>query len=445
MSTSVTPTTISRADHPIRLEMIDQDGLRVMRRLGEAGFSSYLVGGAVRDLYLGKTPKDFDIGTDAKPGQIRRLFKNSRTIGRRFRLVQVFFRNDKIIEVSTLRSLSEHDLDGPEQVLAPNNTYGTLAEDAQRRDLSINGLFYEIDQQTIIDYVGGVADLENGVIRMVGDPEKRILRDPVRMMRAIRHAARNSFTIEPASRRAIHRHADKLSLCPASRLRDELLKDLAGGSSAPWFELAVESGLFVELVPVYRAHLNSQSIDRKDHYRQIHQLLQALDRIGATLPGAPARTLPDHLILACLLAPWANNAFAVSAKPVKGNQLHKRAKLIREAINATIGAHLNLNRAHRQEITALLGNLPMLNLYRGERDWPKWLKRKSYFAATRVLYAIIQEAQTGRQVQPQQVTTISGAEDKTPPRRGRSSRGKSRTRPSFADTPQGGIFGFKKQ
>mgnify|MGYP003561761806 FL=1 len=106
MSTPVTSTTISRADHPIRLEMIDQDGLRVMQRLGEAGFSSYLVGGAVRDLYLGKTPKDFDIGTNARPGQIRRLFKNSRTIGRRFRLVQVFFRNDKIIEVSTLRSLS---------------------------------------------------------------------------------------------------------------------------------------------------------------------------------------------------------------------------------------------------------------------------------------------------------------------------------------------------
>ena len=137
----------SHAEHPITLEMIDDDALIVLRKLNKAGFSAYLVGGGVRDLYLGKQPKDFDIGTNARPGQVRRIFPNSRTIGRRFRLVQVFFKNGKIFEVSTLRSLSEHDLDGPEAVLAPNNTYGTLAEDAQRRDLTINGLFYEIENQ----------------------------------------------------------------------------------------------------------------------------------------------------------------------------------------------------------------------------------------------------------------------------------------------------------
>ncbi len=129
--------------------------LYILRKLKDAGFAGYLVGGGVRDLYLGKTPKDFDISTDARPGQLRKLFPNSNTIGRRFRLVQIFFRGGKTIEISTLRSLSEHDLDGPEAVLAPNNTFGTLSEDARRRDLTINSLFYEIENNTIIDYVNG--------------------------------------------------------------------------------------------------------------------------------------------------------------------------------------------------------------------------------------------------------------------------------------------------
>ena len=153
--------------------MIDADALMVLRKLHETGFSAYLVGGGVRDLYLGKPPKDFDISTNAHPGQIRKIFRNSMTIGRRFRLVQVFFRNGKTVEVSTLRSLDEHDLDGPETVLAPNNTFGTVEEDAQRRDLTINSLFYEIENNTILDYVGGIDDLNHAIVRIVGDPDKR--------------------------------------------------------------------------------------------------------------------------------------------------------------------------------------------------------------------------------------------------------------------------------
>ena len=187
------PLIISEHNHPLRPEMLDKDAVFVLRKLNEAGFASYLVGGGVRDLYLGKTPKDFDISTNARPGQIRKLFPNSSTIGRRFRLVQIFFKGGKIIEVSTLRSLSEFDIDGPEAVLAPNNTFGSLPDDAQRRDLSINSLFYELENNTIVDYVGGVADLDNSVIRITGEPEKRINRDPVRMLRALRHSSRTAF------------------------------------------------------------------------------------------------------------------------------------------------------------------------------------------------------------------------------------------------------------
>ncbi len=216
---------IESSEHPITPDMIDDEALLVMRKLNQAGFSSYLVGGGVRDLYLGKAPKDFDIGTDARPGQIRRLFTNSRTIGRRFRLVQVFFKNRKTIEVSTLRSHSEHDLDGPESILAPNNTFGTPDQDALRRDLTINALFYEIENRTIIDYVGGVNDLDSGIIRIVGSPDKRITHDPVRMLRVIRHSVRNNFVIDDQSWQAVRKNHQLLRLCPPSRVRDETLKD----------------------------------------------------------------------------------------------------------------------------------------------------------------------------------------------------------------------------
>jgi len=180
--------------------MIDADALLVLRKLHDAGFTAYLVGGGVRDLYLGKTPKDFDISTNAHPGQIRKVFRNSMTIGRRFRLVQVFFGNGKTIEVSTLRSLSEHDIDGPETVLAPNNTFGSLEEDAGRRDLTINSLFYEIENNTILDYVGGIEDLNLGIVRIIGDPDRRISRDPV----------------HPSSHRAGRQSADTTTSLPSA-------------------------------------------------------------------------------------------------------------------------------------------------------------------------------------------------------------------------------------
>ena len=139
--TAVAVRVIPESEHPIREHMLDREALKVLYRLRDAGFKGYLVGGGVRDLYLGRTPKDFDLPPDARPGQLRQLSRNSRTIGRRFRLVQVFFRGDKIVEVSTLRSSSEFDIDGNEQILASNNTFGTLEEDAFRRDLTINALF----------------------------------------------------------------------------------------------------------------------------------------------------------------------------------------------------------------------------------------------------------------------------------------------------------------
>jgi poly(A) polymerase len=241
------PKIIPRAEHPISRADIDVEVLKVLYRLHHNGYRAYLVGGSVRDLWLAKKPKDFDIATDAHPQEIRRLFRNSRTIGRRFRLVQVFFKGGKLVEVSTFRRRSEFDGEG--DVLAPNNTFGTPAEDAQRRDLTINGLFYDIGDFSLLDFVGGLEDLRNRVVRVIGSPEVRFRRDPVRMLRVVRHAARSGFRIDSAAWAGIRSHRHLIRLCNRSRLRDELLKDFKSGVCGEFLGLLLESGLLAAMLP----------------------------------------------------------------------------------------------------------------------------------------------------------------------------------------------------
>lgn len=420
--------------------MIDSDALFVLRKLGKAGFSSYLVGGGVRDLYLGKPPKDFDIGTDARPGQVRRLFSNSRTIGRRFRLVQVFFRNGKIIEVSTLRSLSEHDLDGPEAVLTPNNTYGSPGEDAQRRDLTINALFFEIETQTIIDHVNGFADLQQGVIRMIGEPNKRINRDPVRMLRAIRHAARNHFTIEERTWQALTANSHKLALCPAARLRDELLKDIYSGSSAEWFDLSCKTGIFYQLFPVYQNRATGEGF----HPEQLQSYFRTIDRLNARMKSGGKQPLPDHLLLSLILLPWANEHFQVLHPSQRSSNLDQVSADLRDTIDATIGSALGLTRSCRQEISTLLAHLPILSAYHKQHNWPKWLKRKSYFKNCRLLYFCCLEATEQTPVPDYLLLSAadSAPRPSTPHPAKKTQHRKSK--PAISVAHPGGIFGFKR-
>ena len=438
------PNIIEPPDHPIRPDMIDDEALFVMRKLNQAGFSSYLVGGGVRDLYLGKQPKDFDIGTEARPGQIRRLFNNSRTIGRRFRLVQVFFKNRKTIEVSTLRSLSEHDIDGPEAILAPNNTFGTPDEDALRRDLSINALFYEIEKRTIIDYVGGVADLDRGIIRIIGPPEKRITHDPVRMMRAIRHSVRNNFTIEEKSWSAICNNHQLLRLCPPSRLRDETLNDIYSGVSALWFELSLDGDIFPELFPEYRDLLATVMRDGASCREHLTRMFRTIDRLNNLAVEAGRHRQPDYFLLAFLLIPWADIKFNLLGLQLKGPQLYQLAKHIREAINETIGIDFNLRRSTRQEITTLLTHLPLLVHNRNQNSWPKWLKRKSYFKKCRLLYLFYSEAIEGIEMEESFITGHQDAIQRKSRQQSKSKKSRRKGRPAFSGGKRGGVFGFKR-
>ncbi|MFI5198189.1 MAG: hypothetical protein ACHQJD_06185, partial [Thermoanaerobaculia bacterium] len=203
------PRILPRAEHPISRGYIDPDALRVLYRLHRAGFKAYLVGGSVRDLMTGRTPKDFDIGTDARPQEVRRLFRNSRVIGRRFRLAHILFEKGKVVEVSTFRKTpdalqGEEGREGDDDLLIrSDNTFGSPEEDALRRDFTINGLFYDIATYAVLDFVGGVEDLERRIVRTIGDPLIRFREDPVRMLRACEFAARLSFAMSEDVRAAI--------------------------------------------------------------------------------------------------------------------------------------------------------------------------------------------------------------------------------------------------
>ncbi len=445
---SIQALVIPAGEHPIREHDIDQEALKVLYRLRDAGYAGYLVGGGVRDLYLGNRPKDFDISTNARPGQLRKLFRNSRTIGRRFRLVQVFFHGNKILEVSTLRCRSEFDINDPDKVLPSNNTFGTLEEDAFRRDLTINSLFYEVENKTIIDYVGGVQDLNDGIIRIVGEPDRRITRDPVRILRALRHAARNDFTIEPVTWKAIIRHREKLDLCPPSRIRDELLKDLHGGNSRPWAEVALKSNVFSTLFPFYGKMLSRD--DGKAVEKNLLAMLSVIDRMYREKVKNGKVVIADYMLFAALLFPWADKHFDLMQQELKGPAYHRLSKAIRAELDDVFSRRLNLKRMSKDAITTLFVNMPAFAKHQRDNSWPTWLRKKSYFKDCSRFHGICMEAAKNEQVDISGFVDASSASQAPLRERtnssssGRSRRGGRRgTSPAFASDKQG-VFGLKK-
>jgi poly(A) polymerase len=226
---------------------IDPDADRVVRKLTRAGYKAYLVGGCVRDLLVGRTPKDFDVATSATPNEIKATFRNSRIIGRRFRLAHVFF-GSKIIETSTFRA-NPRDEDDHDLLIRRDNVFGTETEDARRRDFTINGLFYDVEREEVIDHVGGLADLDARLVRTIGDPDIRFQEDPVRMLRAVKFAARLSFGFDPATWRALLRWRGEISKCAPPRLLEEMHRLLRGGAARRSFELLVETGVLATLSP----------------------------------------------------------------------------------------------------------------------------------------------------------------------------------------------------
>ena len=260
---------VPRAEHPISRANISPYALKVLYRLKDAGHQGFLVGGAVRDLLLGIEPKDFDVATDAHPEQVRRLFRNSRLIGRRFHLAHVRF-GQEIVEVATFRAAhteidEDHGVDeAGHRVLDEHgrilrdNLYGTIEEDVWRRDFTANALYYNIEDYSIWDYVGGVPDARNRVLRMIGDPETRYREDPVRMLRAARFAGKLAFTLHPDSEAPIYSLSYMLDSVPPARLFDETMKLMLAGRGMPSFELLFRLDLLEHLMPDVDVALREQ-------------------------------------------------------------------------------------------------------------------------------------------------------------------------------------------
>ena len=245
------PRIIPREQHNISTENISDGALKVLYRLKNAGYGSYLVGGSVRDLLLGREPKDFDVVTDATPGQVRELFRNSRLIGRRFRLAHVRF-GDEIVEVSTFRAPHLEDNGAGSVVdgrIIRDNVYGSIDEDVWRRDFTVNALFYNIADESVVDYADGMHDIKSGCIRLIGDPRKRFVEDPVRLLRAVRFATKLGFRISPDTETVLSELAPSLKEIAPARLFEECLKMFFNGYALQSFEQLRRYDLFRELFP----------------------------------------------------------------------------------------------------------------------------------------------------------------------------------------------------
>ena len=247
----VEPRIISRSEHAISRSDISENALKVLYRLKNAGYKAYLVGGSVRDLLLNLKPKDFDVVTDARPEQIRELFRNCRLIGRRFRLAHVRF-GDEIIEVSTFRA-AHHMAEGEGHIedgrIIRDNVYGDIDDDVWRRDFTVNALFYNIEDFSIVDYVGGLNDIKERQLRLIGDPAGRYREDPVRMLRAVRFAVKLGFTLHPSAEQPLFNMDHLLRDISPSRLFEEFMKLFMSGAALKTYHQLRHYGLFKHLFP----------------------------------------------------------------------------------------------------------------------------------------------------------------------------------------------------
>lgn len=334
----------SRAEHPISRSQISDNALKVLYKLKKEGFDAYLVGGCVRDLLLGREPKDFDVVTNADPDQIKRIFRNCRLIGRRFRLAHVHF-GKEVIEVATFRSegaeQSDQQMLDKEGRLLRDNVYGTIDQDVWRRDFTVNALYYNIKDFTVVDYVGGMADHNAATLRLIGEPETRFREDPVRMIRAVRFAVKLGFKIEPVCEQAIHQSSSLLESIPPARLYDELLKLFMGGNGLQTFEMLRHYGLFKVLFP---ATENSLAVEY-DGFPKLF-LIKALQNSDNRI--AEGKTVTAYFLLAAFL--W--EPVQMLARDFQQQGLPDHTAL-QEAMNVVISRQVRITAMPRHITTAM--------------------------------------------------------------------------------------------
>ncbi len=303
---------ITREQHNISRSQISENALKVLYRLHNHGYDAFLVGGGVRDLLIGQEPKDFDIATNATPEQIKDLFRNCRLIGRRFRLAHIMFGRE-IIEVATFRGHHQQPEKNQSQqsdqgMLLRDNVYGTVEEDAERRDFTINAMYYNIADFSIHDYANGVQDLKEGVIRMIGDPETRYREDPVRMIRAIRFAAKLEMSIDDTTAKPIHQLCHLLSEVPSARLYEESIKLLQSGQGYQTYKLLRQYNLFAPMFPLVAAEFTT------DHSSDTEKMLEIVLKSTDRRINQGKRINPAFMFAALLWYPVHQYALRLSSE-----------------------------------------------------------------------------------------------------------------------------------
>jgi poly(A) polymerase len=288
-------------EHHIDPSRVDRDALKVIKRLKEKGYDAHIVGGAVRDLLLDRYPKDFDIATDATPKEVKKHFRNARIIGRRFRLVHVHFA-EKIIEVSTFRAHSDPE-DG-------NNTFGRMEEDVHRRDFSINALYYDPEDQLLVDYVEGYQDIKKRRLRSLIPLDRTFSEDPVRMIRAVKYAAGHDLKIPFRLRRTIKKYAVELEKCPPSRLTEEMMKILQSGTSEKIFKSMIKFALLKYLLPVIDSLVKDpKRSDRRKFFESLERIDQRVSEKGENRKGRLLAALVEGV---CFIPEEWDNAHIIS-------------------------------------------------------------------------------------------------------------------------------------
>ena len=361
---------------------LDGDAVKVIRRLNAHGFTAYLVGGCVRDLWVSVEPKDFDIATEATPRQVKRLFRNSRIIGRRFRLVDVTFRN-KVLDVSTFRAQVEASEDPHDPMIRTDNVFGSAGEDARRRDFTMNGLFYDLRAGELIDYVGGLNDLERRVIETIGDPWVRFREDPVRMLRAIKFAGRLDFRLADNVFQAMLDCKDDLRKAAAPRLFEEIVRLLNRGGAHQSARLLYKTGMMDLLLPEVSASLDANLGDGTAS--PMWGYLRAIDQRVRS-----GRPVTQVVMLACIFLQLFDDLL-YSAETDAGI---RDLSLVIERVFRPIATRMHMSRRDAYRLKQILVAQPRLAglvKIRGRRGAASQLMSREYFNESLDLFRIMAE------------------------------------------------------
>jgi poly(A) polymerase len=372
------PTVISRDQHPVSRKQKSQEVLKVLYRLHRTGHLAYLCGGGVRDLLLGRDLDDFDVATDAEPKRLKEVFGNCRLVGRRFRIAHILFKGGKIIEVSTFRRRGEEEAkeDRDSLLIKRDNTFGSPVDDAFRRDFTVNALYYNVADFSIIDYVGGRTDLDSRLIRCIGNPDIRFQEDPIRILRGIRLAATLDFRVEESTWKAMKRQRHHIMECAVSRIREEIMKILRRQACAKAFELLARASIFQLLFPGLNGSRLSDGEDQPGSTDPVLQHLAVLDDLRgkgadftdalllATLTAAPVMASFETMPPSQDVGKWLHQYLEENLKPLATpRQVRTQVHLLHLALRHMIGGKKRKRRRSLRSSPAFADALKLLEIH----------------------------------------------------------------------------------